>query len=343
MLTTTIGAFPKPSYVPISDWFSNRDGDYTSAYLGELDAAGDEAERLLDQATVEVVRAQVGAGIDIPTDGEVRRENYIHYQCRAIEGVDFDALTPVRMRGTTDTLLPTITGPLSARDSPLAADFSRAQAVTDHAVKITIPGPMTIIDSVANTFYDDDRHLASDLATVINQHVRQLADAGCQWIQVDEPLMARKPEQAKAWGIDELARCFDGLASDVNRVVHICCGYPNRLDQDDYEKAPQSSYLDLAEQLDDAAIDAVSLEDAHRHNDLGQLLPLFGRTTVIFGAVAIAKSRIETVDEISTRLELALEHAAGPLMAAPDCGLGYLSHDQAVAKLTNLATAAKRF
>ncbi len=351
MLTTTIGAFPKPAYVPISDWFTNTDGDYTSAYLTELASAGERAEALFDQATDEVVRAQIEAGVDIPTDGEIRRENYIHYQCRSMGGIDFDTLTPVRMRGTTDTLLPTVTGPIAPGAFPLAEDYRQAQAAADRfaaeqgsagvPVKITLPGPMTIIDSTANTFYGEPAELGRDLAAALNLQVRELAAAGCTWIQIDEPLMARKPAEALAWGIDSLGRCFEGVAPKVTRVVHACCGYPNRLDEEDYPKAPQSSYLELAERLNDAPIDAVSLEDAHRHNDLARLLPLFADTAVILGVVAIARSGIEPVDEIRRRLEEAAELAPAGLIAAPDCGLGYLSSDQAVAKLTNLCEAAR--
>ncbi len=339
MLTTTIGAFPKPADVPISDWFTNTDGDYTSAYLREL-AAVDDAELRLDRATAAVVRAQIDAGIDIPTDGEVRRENYIHYQCRCIEGIDFETLTPARMRGTTEALLPTVTGPVAARPSPLADDYRRAQAGVDEPVKITVPGPMTIIDSTANTCYAEEADLAADLARVLNEHIRDLAAAGCTWIQVDEPVMARSPQQALDWGIDQLGRCFEGVDASVNRVVHICCGYPNRLDQEGYEKAPQSSYLELAEAIDSAPIDAISIEDAHRPNDLASLLPRFGTTMVILGAVAIATSRVEPVQAIRRRLGEAAELAPAGLMAAPDCGLGYLGTELALTKLRNLAEAA---
>ncbi len=340
MLTTTIGAFPKPDYVPVSDWFTNSDGDYTSAYLSELETAGAEGEAMLDRATTEVVQAQVAAGIDIPTDGEIRRENYIHYQCRALNGIDFQTLSPVRMRGTTDTLLPTVTASITARQSPLDRDFRQAQTATRNPVKITIPGPMTIIDSIANDHYESDRELAHDLATAINSQVRSLAAAGCVWIQIDEPVMARKPGEALAWGLDELDRCFDGLDGSVQRVVHACCGYPNRLDQEDYPKAPRSSYIELAERLDAGSIDAISLEDAHRPNDLAELLPRFGRTMVILGAVAIARSRLEPVEEIRRRLGQAAELAPAGLMAAPDCGLGYLGRNLALAKLRHLAAAA---
>ena len=340
MLTTTIGAYPKPAAVPISDWFTKPDGDYTSAYLGELDAAGDGAQALLDEATVEVVQAQVDAGIDVPTDGEVRRENYIHYQCRHLGGIDFDVLTPTRMRGTTDALLPTVTGPIVAGPSPLTRDYRVAQAATDRPVKITLPGPMTIVDSVADDAYHDDRALAADLASALNVHIRELADAGCRWIQVDEPVMARRPDEALDFGIGLLGRCFDGVPGDVQRVVHVCCGYPTRLDQHDYDKAPASSYLDLAEALDGGPIDAVSLEDAHRYNDLGALLPRFASTAVILGAVAIASSRVEPVEEIRARLVEAADLAPAGVVAAPDCGLGYLPADLARVKLLHLAEAA---
>ncbi len=340
MLTTTIGAFPKPVYVPISDWFTGSTGEFTSAYVGELRRAGDGATALLDRATVEVVRTQVAAGIDIPTDGEVRRENYIHYQCRHLGGIDFDALTPVRMRGTTDALLPTVTGPIRAAGSPLVRDYEVASAATDRQVKMTLPGPMTIIDSTADRWYRDAPALAADLATALNAQVRDLVAAGCGWIQIDEPVMARQPVAALDWGIEQLGRCFAGVPAGVRRVVHVCCGYPDRLDQPEYAKAPHTAYLDLAEALDDAPVDAVSIEDAHRHNDLEALLPRFASTTVILGAVEIASSRIETVEEIRSRLSTAAERAPAGLIAAPDCGLGYLGTGLALAKLRHLAEAA---
>jgi len=341
MLTTTIGAFPKPDYVPITDWFTNTDGDYTSAYLPQLAEAGEGADRLFDRATAEVVRAQVDAGVDIPTDGEIRRENYIHYQCRQFGGIDFGKLAHVRIRGTTDTLVPTITGPIARSGSPLPHDFEVAQRATDRPVKITLPGPMTIIDSTADEFYHDNRALGADLAAALNAQILELAAAGCRWIQVDEPVMARRPDAALEWGIETLGRCFEGVGSEVTRVAHACCGYPNRLDEDDYPKAPQSSYLALAEALNEAPIDAMSIEDAHRHNDLEDLLPRFSETKVIFGAVAIARSRVESVDEIRARLAAAAEVAPAGIIAAPDCGLGYLGRDLAVTKLRNLAEAAR--
>ena len=166
-------------------------------------------------------------------------------------------------------------------------------------------------------------------------------EAGCTWIQVDEPVFARKPEAALDYGVENLNRCFHGVPKTVNRVMHMCCGYPNEIDQDEYPKADPESYMTLARAVDESSIDVVSLEDAHRHNDL-TLLERFPNTRVIFGAIAIAKSRVEPVEEIRARLEEALGHIdRDRLIAAPDCGLGFLGRDLAMTKLRNLCEAAR--
>lgn len=155
-----------------------------------------------------------------------------------------------------------------------------------------------------------------------------------------EALFAQRVADALDYGLADLERCFDGCPKDVTRAAHMCCGYPDAVDVADYPKAPKSSYFELAEVIDASAVQAVSVEDAHRPNDLG-LLDMFKRTTVIFGVVAIAKSRVESIDEIKDRLMAALGHIdAERLVAAPDCCLGLLGRDLARAKLRNLALAA---
>ena len=345
MLTTTIGAYPKPDFVPIPDWFRIMDGPDTrhptKGYLEAIGKMGEEADELFARGVKEVVEDQVRAGIDIPTDGEVRRENYIHYHCRHLGGFDFENLTAKEVRGGTYTAeLPSIIGPVTPRDHFLPRDWRLAQSFVNRPVKITLPGPMTIADTTTDLYYKDNRKLCADLAEALNFEIRALAEAGCTWIQVDEPVFARKPEQALAYGTENLDRCFDGVPAEVNRVMHMCCGYPDGLDREDYPKADPGAYLRLAQAVDGAAIDAVSLEDAHRHNDL-TLLESFPNTKVLLGVVAIAKSRLEPVEEIHARLKAALEHIdTERLIAAPDCGLGLLGRERAVEKLTNLAEAA---
>ena len=169
-----------------------------------------------------------------------------------------------------------------------------------------------------------------------------LADAGCRHIQIDEPLFARKPAEALDYGFDNLEKAFHKCPKHVTRTVHMCCGYPDRLDHPDYPKADQDAYHQLVDAVDYSCIDAVSFEDAHRPNNL-RLLEGLTRTTAILGVVAIAKSRVETADEIEERLKAALSHIDKErLIAAPDCGLGLLSREQAIQKLTNLCEAAKR-
>lgn len=344
--TTVIGAYPKPDFLPVLDWFRAEDGTEsqrpTEQYEQDVADMGDAAEALFVRAAQSVIDDQVRAGVDIVTDGEVRRENYIHYHCRHLDGISFDVLTEKEVRGVYTTRLPTITGPIKARGPFLPHDWKAAQALTDTPVKCTLPGPMTIGDTVADVYYDDPKKRGAELARVLNAEVLALADAGCQYIQIDEPLFARRVDDALDYGFDNLEACFHNCPDHVTRTVHMCCGYPDRLDNPDYPKAPQDCYFKLAPAIDRSCIQAVSIEDAHRPNDLS-LLEMFSKTTVIFGVAAIAMSRVETVDAIEARLTHALEHIdADRLMAAPDCGLGLLGRDLAFEKLCHIGEAAKR-
>ena len=346
LVTTTIGAWPKPEYVRLPDWFTHPEGpdaaDPTHGWAGAMAALGDDAEAVIARGVGEAIDDQVGAGIDIPTDGEIARENYIHYHCRHLDGVSYERLEEKALRnGAYRAWLPAIVGPVSAGAPFLPADYRRAQSCTARAVKITMPGPMTIGDTTADLHYDDPQVRGRDLATALNREVLALADAGCRHIQIDEPLFARKPDAALDYGFEHLERAFHGCPGHVIRTVHMCCGYPDRLDRTDYPKADPGSYLRLADAIEDSAIDAISIEDAHRPNDLS-LLERFRRTTVILGVVAIARSRIEDTGEIAERLGAALGHIdAHRLVAAPDCGLGLLGRDLARSKLANLCRAAR--
>jgi 5-methyltetrahydropteroyltriglutamate--homocysteine methyltransferase len=340
LLTTTIGSYPKPNYVPVPDWFKGESTaveNPSEAYEVYLHTRRDEVDELLDRATREVVEEQVRVGIDIPTDGEIRRENYIYYHCRHLEGIDFSHLTKKTMRaGSWVGEVPTIVGPIRANYNFLPRDWQTAQSVSNRPVKMTLPGPMTITDSFADGFYGDDRRLGQALAEALNKEILALVEAGCRWIQVDEPLMAREPEKALAYGIENLERCFWGAPKGVMRATHMCCGYPDKVDNEDYPKASPDAYFRLAASLEEADIDAVSIEDAHRANDLS-LLERFKTTTVILGVIAIARSKVETVEKITARLLEAINHIdKSRLMVAPDCGLGMLGRDTVLQKLTNI-------
>lgn len=349
MLTTVIGAYPKPEYLEITDWFNAQGGtdtaNPTKLYDQEVNQMGDKAEKFFVKAAGEVIQDQINCGIDIVTDGEVRRENYIHYHCRHIDGVDFNTLTEkVARTGNYKCWLPTIVSKVRAQDSFLVHDWEESQKLSSKPVKITLPGPMTIADTIANTFYTSKDKMGFDLAEVINVEIKRLQKAGCKYIQVDEPLFARKPQDAIDFGINNLAKCFEGVDNErVEKITHICCGYPDKLDALNYPKAPLNSYHQIATLLNKSIINTVSLEDAHRYNDLS-LLEKFSDTKIILGLIKIASSKNETIDEIQSRVKEALNHIKKEnLIAAPDCGLGHLPRKLAKEKLITMVNAVKKF
>ena len=349
MLTTVIGAYPKPSFLQLPDWFNAEGGTDTLKptvdYNNAIKKMGEDSESIFLKAATEVINDQIECGIDIVTDGEVRRENYIHYHCRHITGVDFNTLTEkIARTGNYKCWLPTIVAKVEAQDSFLVHDWKVSQKLSSKPVKITIPGPMTIGDTIANTYYKSDDKMGFDLAEVINVEIKRLQKAGCKYIQVDEPLFARKPQQAIDFGIDNLAKCFEGLENtEIEKITHICCGYPDKLDVINYPKAPSDSYKKIAKALDASLIDSVSIEDAHRYNDL-ELLRNFTKTKVIFGLIKIASSQIETKEEIENRVLDALNYIdKQQLIAAPDCGLGHLPRQLAIEKLKIMVDVAKKF
>ncbi len=348
--TTTIGAFPKPSYVPVRDWFdaARETGGMNSSqttldFTTDSQKDKDAHEALFIRAAREVIDIQIRSGITIPTDGEVRRENYIHYHCRHLDAFDFDQLEHRVLRdGAYETDLPAIRSEIVQNGRLYAAhDYKAAQSVSSRPVKFTLPGPLTIMDTTADCFYNDRPRLNAALAETVNKEVLALVEAGCQYIQVDEPLFARQVEDALSFGMEGLERCFHGVPKSVTRVVHMCCGYPDHLDDTDYKKADPDSYHRLSTAVDAAAFDQVSIEDAHCCNNL-DLLDKLPNKTVIFGAVAIASSRVESVDEVVARLQSALTHIdRDRLVVAPDCGLGLLSAELAEAKLRVMCEAAR--
>ena len=196
------------------------------------------------------------------------------------------------------------------------------------------------MDTTADCFYNDRPKLNAALAQTINKEVLALVEAGCRHIQIDEPLFARSVKDALDFGMEGLERCFYGVPKSVTRIVHMCCGYPDHLDDTDYKKADPSSYYELSKAIDQAAFDQISIEDKHCCNNLN-LLEQFENKTVIFGSLAIASSALETVEEVVERLSAALNHIdRDRLVVAPDCGLGLLPAQLAEDKLRAMCRAA---
>lgn len=242
----------------------------------------------------------------------------------------------------------------------------------DTKVKITIPGPMTIIDNLANRYYEDTAELLDDLSTCLNYEVRNLVAnspqnlnigdlktttvvgagtplyaGGPQYIQIDEPLWARKVDDCLNFGIKSIEKCFAGVpgpqeTGGAYRVVHMCCGYPDKLNETDYPKADRNAYLRIASAIDDCpCIDIISLEDAHCHNELA-LFEKFKKTIVMLGVVKVSYTAVESVEHIKNRInEVLTVLPPERLMIAPDCGLGMLPQDIAMEKLKNMVQAVK--
>jgi 5-methyltetrahydropteroyltriglutamate--homocysteine methyltransferase len=314
----------------------------TYQYSKDIEKNKDAHEDLFIRAAQEVLDIQIRAGISIPTDGEVRRENYIHYHCRHLGGFDFNHLEHRVLRdGAYETDLPAIRGPiLHSSKNYSAHDYVASQGVSSRPVKFTLPGPLTIMDTTADCFYNDRPKLNAALANTINKEVLALVEAGCRHIQIDEPLFARSVKDALDFGMEGLERCFYGVPKSVTRIVHMCCGYPDHLDDTDYKKADPSSYYELSKAIDQAAFDQISIEDKHCCNNLN-LLEQFKNKTVIFGSLAIASSALETVEEVVERLSAALNHIdRDRLVVAPDCGLGLLPAQLAEDKLRAMCKAA---
>jgi 5-methyltetrahydropteroyltriglutamate--homocysteine methyltransferase len=301
--------------------------------LGERVDQADVVARL-DAATREAVADQIACGVDVPTDGEMRRENYLHYHCRHLTGIDFNQLTERLLRnGSWKGQVPTFVGPISAGEHFLGRDHAVASEGVAVPIKITIPGPITLMDSTADAYYGNDATWGAALAGAINAEVLDLVASGCSQVQIDEPAFARYPERAAAFGFDLLDRCLVDLPTRVTTTLHICCGYPDRLDNENYPKADPESYAALAPHVDAAPIDIVSIEDAHRQNDL-DLFRRFERVRVAVGVAAIARSAVESSDAIARRLhDVAVVLGTDRLIAAPDCGLGLLDRSTAMAKL----------
>eukprot|EP00747_Dinoflagellata_sp_TGD_P137579 gnl/TRDRNA2_/TRDRNA2_175699_c0_seq5.p1 gnl/TRDRNA2_/TRDRNA2_175699_c0~~gnl/TRDRNA2_/TRDRNA2_175699_c0_seq5.p1 ORF type:complete len:405 (+),score=84.57 gnl/TRDRNA2_/TRDRNA2_175699_c0_seq5:41-1255(+) len=361
--TTVIGSYPKPSYLKIPDFFNSGDVENKAGLLGaglheynaflksQTEESKQELEKTVIRACKEVIAKQCECGVDIVTDGEIRRENYLHYLCRFIEGISFEAPKEKSVRnGAYTAILPVITGKVSWRGGiSCAEEWKKAQACAPEGthVKYTLPGPMTLIGSLEDAYYKNDAVLAEDLAKIVNMHVLELVEAGCKYIQIDECMFARKPDDCLAFGVRTLNMCFDGVKEgSIEKTMHMCCGYPGHVDQTDYPKADQSAYFKIAPALDkDSCLDWISIEDAWCRNDL-TLLSLFKNKKVILGTMNVSSSRVEEVGEMRSRLTEALKYIEPErLMVAPDCGLALLQGEKygplLEKKLKNMCLAAK--
>ncbi len=335
--TTVIGSYPKYPKLIGKDF----DVRWLVSPGESLDRGWRDKENLEDlqqEAIRWAVREQEEAGVDILTDGEQRRGNFVFYHCQHLEGFDFVNKGVKSLRGgSRNELVPTVRGPVKNIRPFLSKEFKFLKGLTDRQIKVTIPGPLTIVDSCKDLFYNDEKGLALDIASAIREEVKALSAEGCGIIQLDEPAFIREPGKFFDYGIVAVEECFRGITG-LTKEVHICRGYPNK-EKD--VKAQKENYAQVVEALSKTCIDGISVEDAHEHLSL-DFFEKFGEKNLILGSVEIGGSRLERVEEIEERIRQVLRVIPPKrLLAAPDCGLLLLSPEVAKEKLTNLVAAVK--
>lgn len=331
--TTLVGSYPQP------DWLIDRERLLSNlpprVRARELWRVPEpflaEAQ---DDATALAIRDFERAGLDIVTDGEIRRESYSNRFATALDGMDVD--NPATRLGRTgrENSVPRVVGPIR-RARPVEVDDLRfLRASTDRAVKITLPGPFTMSRQAANEAYSEAAELAMDLAAAVNEEIRDLFAAGADVVQIDEPWLQAHPDEAREYAVAAINRAVEDIAGTT--ALHTCFGYAHVVT----DKPPGYSFF---AELNDCAVDQIAIETAQPRLDLS-LLREIREKTVILGVLDLSDDAPpETAEEVAVRIESALEFIAPErLQVAPDCGMKYLPRDVAFAKLRALVQGAER-
>ena len=332
MLETTIaGSLPKPSWLaePKTLWAPWRLG-------------GDELREGKRDATLIAVKTQETAGIDIVSDGEQARQHFVHGFLEGVDGIDFARRVPMGIRNNRyEALVPTVTGPLRRRGAVHAWEAMIARTHTERRLKFTLPGPMTICDTVADAHYGDRARMAMAFAELLNEEARELAAIGVDVIQFDEPAFNVYLDEVVDWGIAALHRAAEGLAS-CKTAVHICYGYGIQANIDWKRSlgAEWRQYERIFPALAASRIDQVSLECANSHVPI-ELLALLAGKDVLVGAIDVASAEAETPEQVAATIEEALRFVPPErLYPCTNCGMAPLDRVLASQKLAALAAGA---
>jgi 5-methyltetrahydropteroyltriglutamate--homocysteine methyltransferase len=332
MLETTIaGSLPKPS------WLAEPEQLWAPWRLPQDGLA--EGQR---DAVLVALKQQENAGIDIVTDGEQSRQHFVHGFLERIDGIDFSRKVSMAIRaGRYEAQVPVVTGPVQ-RPAPIHLNDVRwARAHTDRKLKFTLPGPMTIVDTVADEHYHNRERLAMEFAAILNQEARELVAAGVDVVQLDEPAFNVYLDQVAEWGIEALHRSIAGLTCKT--AVHICYGYGIRANID-WKRSLGGEWRQYERTfplLADSRIDQISLECAGSRVPI-ELLRLLQGKDVLFGCIDVANRDIETPQEVAQTIERALEFVpAERLYPCTNCGMVPLPRQVAIGKLQALSAGAR--
>lgn len=329
--TAVVGSYPQP------DWLIDR------ALLTKMMAprvrvqqvwriAPEFLEQAQDDATIVAIREQERAGIDVITDGEIRRESYSNKFANALDGIDRERLGEIVGRTGAKIPVPIVSGPIKRREPVEVRDVKFLRANTDRKIKITLPGPFTMAQQVVNEYYKDEESLAFAYADAVNEEVRDLFAAGADVVQLDEPWLQARAEAARRYGVAAINRALAGVRGTT--ALHLCFGYAALV-----KDKPSSGYSFLAE-LEESAAHQISIEAAQPKLDLSVLRALKTKT-VLVGVLDLGDRNVEAAELVAARIRAALEFVpADRLVVTPDCGMKYMPRDVAFGKLHALAAGA---
>jgi 5-methyltetrahydropteroyltriglutamate--homocysteine methyltransferase len=328
--TTLVGSYPQPDWLIDRKKLAGRFPPRVRArelwrvadpYLAE---AQDDATRL-------AIEAQEAAGLDIVTDGEIRRESYSNRFATALEGVDIDNPGSALDRSGHPNPVPRVVGRIRRKHPVEVQDLLFLKKHTSKKTKITVPGPFTMSQQAQNEFYKTDEAAAMDYAAAVNEEIKDLFKAGADIVQVDEPYMQARPEKARQYGLKALNRALDGVAGET--AVHICFGYAAVI----HERPSAYSFLP---ELATCSCKEISIETAQSGLDCSVLSTLKDKKIMV-GCIDLSTNEVETAQTVAARITKALQHVRPEnVILAPDCGMKYLPREVAFGKLRSMVEAA---
>jgi len=329
--TTVVGSYPQPEWLVDRAMLSKSVPRTRMHDMWRIPEA--HLVEAQDDATIVAIRDMERAGIDIVTDGEIRRESYSNRFATALEGIDADNPATIVSRSGHPTPVPRVVGKIRRTQPVERQDMEFLRRHTDRAAKITLPGPFTMSQQAKNEFYKDEEELAMAFADAVNAEALDLQKAGADVIQLDEPWVRNNPDQAKRYAVKAINRALRGIT--VPTVVHLCFGYAAVVPR----STKPAGYSFLAE-LADTTADQISIEAAQPKLDLGVLKDLSSKK-IMLGVLDLGDPGIETVETVAGRIRQGLKYvAADRLVPAPDCGMKYMPREVAFGKLKAMCDAA---
>lgn len=329
--TSLVGSYPQPDWLLDREKLRGRFPPRVRALeLWRIDP------QYLEEAQADATRIAIAdqerAGLDIITDGEIRRESYSNRFATALEGVDIDNPGEALDRSGHPNPVPRITGKIRRKHPVEVGDLKFLKANTDRMVKMTVPGPFTMSQQAQNDFYESPAELALDYAAAVNEEIKDLFAAGADIVQIDEPYMQARPEKAREFGLDALNRALDGVSGTT--AVHICFGYAAII----HERPEGYSFLP---EFSGCSCNQISIETAQSGLDC-KVLETLPDKTIILGVIDLADMSVESPETVAERIRRALPYMdAKQIIVAPDCGMKYLPRDIAFGKMQAMVGGAE--